>query len=82
MSAFFDQGGANMFPEDRPAVIAAARARLSLVLGEADPEPRLGARPERMGADPNDAGTASAIASVLARFPKEVDSTARLVHTA
>ena len=71
-----------MFPEDRPAVITAARAYLPLVLGEAVPEARSGTRFERMGADPNDAGTASAIASDLARFPEKVDSTARPVHTA
>ena len=70
------------FPEDRPAVIAATQAHLSLVLRETIPEPRSSTRFKRMGADPNDAGTASAIASSLARFPEKVDSTARPVHTA
>ena len=82
MSAFFDQGGADVFPENRPAVIAAARARLSLVLRETIPEPRPGARPECMGSDPDDAGAASAIASNLARFPEKVDTTARPIHAA
>ena len=82
MSAFFDQGSANMFPEDRPAVIAATRAYLPLVLGETIPEPRSGTRFERMSAHTNDTGAGSRIASVLARFPKEVDTAARPVHTA
>ena len=82
MFAFFDQGGANVFPEDRPAVIAAARAHLSLVLRETIPEPRSGTRFERMSAHTNDTGAGSRIASVLARFPKEVDTTARPVHAA
>ena len=68
------------FPEDRSGVIAAPRTNGSLVLAGTVPEPRPGARFERMSAHTNDTGAGSRIASVLARFPKEVDSTARPIH--
>ena len=82
MPTFFDQGGADVFPEDGSAVITAARTYLPLVLRETAPEPRSRARFERMGADPNDAGAVSAIASSLTRFPEKIDTTARPIHAA
>ena len=82
MSAFLSQSGADVFPEARPSVIAATGAHRPLVLRETAPEPRPRARLEAVSADTNDAGAASRIASVLARFPKEVDAAVWPVHAA